>query len=45
MKSLQVGQAQQDSDGSDKVSDKSIVVPNKFIAIADSFKGEHSWYF
>ncbi|KAG5015613.1 hypothetical protein AAZX31_08G134100 [Glycine max] len=44
MKSLQVGQAQQDSDGSDKVSDKSIVVPNKFIAIADSFKGEHSWF-
>lgn len=48
MKSLQVGQAQEDSrshtDGSDKVSDKTIVIPNKLTTIADSFKGEHSWY-
>ncbi|XP_020233281.1 BTB/POZ domain-containing protein DOT3 isoform X1 [Cajanus cajan] len=50
MKSLQVGQEQQDSrshsDRSDQVSDKSIVIPNKLITIADSFKGEHShsWF-
>ncbi|XP_047149181.1 BTB/POZ domain-containing protein DOT3 [Vigna umbellata] len=42
MKSLQVAQPQQDS--SDKVSDKTIVIPNKLTALADSFKGEHSWF-
>lgn len=42
MKSLQAAQPQQDS--SDKVSDKTIVIPNKHTAIADSFKGQHSWY-
>jgi len=41
MNSLQL---QRDSNGSDKLSDKTIVIPNKLTAIADSFKGEHSWY-
>ncbi|KAK7399552.1 hypothetical protein VNO78_10737 [Psophocarpus tetragonolobus] len=44
MKSIQV--AAQDSgshtDGGDNVSDKSIVIPNKLIA--ETFKGEHSWF-
>ncbi|QCD84695.1 hypothetical protein DEO72_LG2g5050 [Vigna unguiculata] len=41
MNSLQL---QRDSNGSDKLSDKTIVIPNKLTAIADSFKGEHSWF-
>ncbi|KAK7318610.1 hypothetical protein RJT34_03313 [Clitoria ternatea] len=28
----------------DQVSDKSIVIPNKLITVADSFRGEHSWF-
>ncbi|KAL1366127.1 BTB/POZ domain-containing protein DOT3 [Arachis ipaensis] len=48
MKPLQVTQAQQDpqshTDCIDQASDKSIVVPNKHVTIADSFKGEHSWF-
>ena len=37
-------QPQRDSNGSDKLSEKTIVIPNKLTAIADSFKREHSWY-
>ncbi|KAK7358982.1 hypothetical protein VNO77_00925 [Canavalia gladiata] len=45
MKSLQVAQdSGSQSDRFDQVSDKSIVIPNKLITIADSFKGEHSWF-
>ncbi|XP_061343678.1 BTB/POZ domain-containing protein DOT3 isoform X3 [Gastrolobium bilobum] len=47
MKSLQVAQVQDHgshTDRIDQVSDKSIVVPNKLVIIADSFKGEHSWF-
>ena len=50
-KSLQLQAAQPNdeeagnySDGSDQQHPyKSIVVPNKVITIADSFKNEHSW--
>jgi len=41
MNSLQL---QRDSNGSDKLSNKTIVIPNKLTTIADSFRGEHSWY-
>ncbi|XP_027365621.1 BTB/POZ domain-containing protein DOT3 isoform X1 [Abrus precatorius] len=45
MKSLQVAQDPgSPTDRIDQVSDKSIVIPNKLITIADSFKGEHSWF-
>ncbi|KAL9329605.1 hypothetical protein ACSQ67_004608 [Phaseolus vulgaris] len=44
MKSLQVEDSRSHNDGSPKVSDKTIVIPNKLTAIADSFKGEHSWF-
>ncbi|XP_039685605.1 BTB/POZ domain-containing protein DOT3 isoform X2 [Medicago truncatula] len=45
MKSLQVAQAQDpesQSDRTEQVSDKSIVIPNKHVTIADSIKNEHS---
>ncbi|XP_028755160.1 BTB/POZ domain-containing protein DOT3-like isoform X2 [Neltuma alba] len=32
------------SNGPDQLPDKSIVLPNKVITIADSFKNEHSWF-
>ncbi|KAK7247420.1 hypothetical protein RIF29_42303 [Crotalaria pallida] len=44
MNSLQLIQAQDPDGNNDKVSDKSIVIPNKHVAVADSFKGEHSWF-
>ncbi|XP_004504074.1 BTB/POZ domain-containing protein DOT3 isoform X2 [Cicer arietinum] len=43
--SLQVAQAQDpesQSDRTDQVSDKSIVIPHKHVTIVDSIKGEHS---
>ena len=46
MKSLQVTDPQDPgnhSDGIDQVSDKSIVIPNQLITVADSFKHEKSW--
>ncbi|GAU19103.1 hypothetical protein TSUD_79250 [Trifolium subterraneum] len=45
MKSLQVAQAtdpESQPDRTDQVSDKSIVIPNKHVTIADSIKSEHS---
>jgi hypothetical protein len=47
MKSLQVAQAtdpESQPDRIDQVSDKSIVIPNKHVTIADSIKSEHSRY-
>lgn len=47
MKSLQVAQTpdpENQSDRTDQVSDKSIVIPNKHVTIADSIKSEHSRY-
>ncbi|KAI9116905.1 hypothetical protein K1719_011904 [Acacia pycnantha] len=37
-------EAENYSDGTDQLPYKSIVVPNKVITIADSFKNEHSWF-
>ncbi|CAJ2677057.1 unnamed protein product [Trifolium pratense] len=45
MKSLQVAQAtdpESQPERTDQVSDKSIVIPNKHVTIADSIKSEHS---
>ncbi|OIW17888.1 hypothetical protein TanjilG_19857 [Lupinus angustifolius] len=47
MNSLQVTQVQDTGthiDGIDKVSDKSIVIPNKLVTVADSFRGDQSWF-
>jgi len=47
MKSLEVAQApdpESQSDRTEQVSDKSIVIPNKHVTIADSIKNEHSRY-
>lgn len=46
---LQVTDQPEDSgsysdDDIDQVPEKSIVIPNKLITVADSFKNEHSWY-
>ncbi|KAK4264913.1 hypothetical protein QN277_026030 [Acacia crassicarpa] len=37
-------EAENYSEGTDQIPYKSIVVPNKVITIADSFKNEHSWF-